>query len=69
MCDEQIFAVLFHIKKSKVTTNSTSPNFMRVTINGERMEISHIQEVIIFYFLFQAFQFDELYPGNSLSDV
>ena len=36
----KFFAVLFHVKKSKVTTNGTAPIFMRVTIDGERIEIS-----------------------------
>lgn len=36
----KFFAVLFHVKKSKVPTNGTSPIFMRLTIDGERIEIS-----------------------------
>jgi site-specific recombinase XerD len=36
----KFFAVLFHVKKSKVTANGTSPIFMRVTIDGGRIEIS-----------------------------
>ncbi|MBX3165118.1 MAG: site-specific integrase [Bacteroidetes bacterium] len=33
-------AILFHLKRSKTTTDGLVPVYMRVTINGERLEIS-----------------------------
>lgn len=33
-------SVLFHLKRSKATSNGLIPIYMRVTINGQRLEIS-----------------------------
>jgi site-specific recombinase XerD len=40
------FGLLFYVKRSKMTTDGTAPIYLRITIDGERIEISSKRSVI-----------------------
>ncbi|MET3978644.1 hypothetical protein ABIB62_001213 [Mucilaginibacter sp. UYP25] len=45
-CDEQSFSLLFYVKSSKLSADGTAPIYLRITIDGKRIEISSKRQVI-----------------------